>query len=482
MSTDNISQSNNINAERISQRALILQGGVALGAYEAGVVKTLSEKLTIEDEKNGITGRPIFDIVAGTSAGAINAAILVSYVKENGGWIGAAKVLEDFWMYLSESTPSIATFYGTWLGESARRYYSSKYFFYEGLQNVFNGPQFTIDNKFHDYLPYFNNKLNVNPGTWFFYDNQPLKKSLEYEYEERKKFVRFPVTTSLDDGEPRLLTVAVDVQEAATVTFDSYEKRKDDTGNTVRQTTYGKPDKPITIKYNEGVKLEHVMASASYPIYFKYQEINGRQFWDGGILSNSPLREVLQAHRDYWKNVRGKQPPDLDIYVVNVWPGREVPAPTDYDGIKDRKNDIIYGDKNEYDQKVAIMVGDYIDLFFKTKEIAFKYIPDQNKKAFTKAINSLLNGTDDRNPKSRKRTGDKRTYADLLDKRFKLNKTITIERIDDRNSISDKWADFSTETINRLIKDGENYEDTAITKIDTILQREQGQRPSYSHV
>ena len=230
------------------------------------------------------------------------------------------------------------------------------------------------------------------------------------------------------------------------------------------------------------MKLEHVMASASYPIYFKYQEINGRQFWDGGILSNSPLREVLQAHRDYWKNVREEQPPDLDVYVINVWPGREVPAPTDYDGIKDRKNDIIYGDKNEYDQKVAIMVGDYIDLFFKTKEIAFKYIPDQNKKAFTKAINSLLNGTDDKNPKSRKRTGDKRTYADLLDKRFKLNKTITIERIDDQNSISDKWDDFSTETINRLIKDGENYEDTAIIKIDTVLQREQGQRASYSHV
>jgi NTE family protein len=315
--------------------------------------------------------------------------------------------------------------------------------------------------------------LNVNPGTWFFYDNQPLKKSLEHEYEGRKKFVRFPVTTSLDEGEPRLLTVAVDVQEATTVTFDSYEKGKDHSGNSVRQTTYGKPDKPITIEYNDGLKLEHIMASASFPIYFKYQDIQGRQFWDGGILSNSPLRELLQAHRDYWKNVRQEQTPDLDVYVINVWPGREVPAPTDYDGIKDRKNDIMYGDKNEYDQKVAIMVGDYIDLFFKTKDIAFKYISDQNKQAFTKAINSLLNGTDDKNPKSRKRSGDERTYSDLLEGRFKLNKMITIERIDDRNSISDKWADFSTETINGLIKDGENYENTAIIKLDTILQREQ---------
>jgi len=51
MSTDNINQSNDINTERMSQRALVLQGGVALGAYEAGVVKTLSDKVTIEDEK-----------------------------------------------------------------------------------------------------------------------------------------------------------------------------------------------------------------------------------------------------------------------------------------------------------------------------------------------------------------------------------------------------------------------------------------------
>ena len=64
------------------QRALVLQGGVALGAYEAGVFRALYDKLTTEDEKNGEKNRPLFDIVAGTSIGAINAAILVSYVIE----------------------------------------------------------------------------------------------------------------------------------------------------------------------------------------------------------------------------------------------------------------------------------------------------------------------------------------------------------------------------------------------------------------
>ena len=73
-----------------SQRALVLQGGVALGAYEAGVFKGLYKKLYR-------SGEQLFDIVAGTSIGAINAAILVSYVKENRTWEGSADKLEEFW-------------------------------------------------------------------------------------------------------------------------------------------------------------------------------------------------------------------------------------------------------------------------------------------------------------------------------------------------------------------------------------------------
>ena len=56
------------------QRALIFQGGGSLGAYEAGVFQALYENITREDEKKGEEekGRPLFDIVAGTSIGAIN--------------------------------------------------------------------------------------------------------------------------------------------------------------------------------------------------------------------------------------------------------------------------------------------------------------------------------------------------------------------------------------------------------------------------
>jgi NTE family protein len=98
-------------------RVLVLQGGVALGAYEAGAFRVLYQKLTREDEKNGEKNRPLFDIVAGTSIGAINAAILVSHVVEKRkansnigekeSWEGSAEKLVDFWKYISVPTPNI---------------------------------------------------------------------------------------------------------------------------------------------------------------------------------------------------------------------------------------------------------------------------------------------------------------------------------------------------------------------------------------
>ena len=89
------------NLKHNGQRALVFQGGGSLGAYEAGVFKALYEKITRIDEKYGEKGRPLFDIVAGTSIGAINAAILVSHVAENKNWKGSPEKLDAFWDYVS---------------------------------------------------------------------------------------------------------------------------------------------------------------------------------------------------------------------------------------------------------------------------------------------------------------------------------------------------------------------------------------------
>jgi hypothetical protein len=72
------------------QRALILQGGGALGAYELGAYKALCEKLIAKDITNGENlrrNRPLFDIIAGSSRGALNAALIVGSVVRSMSYI-----------------------------------------------------------------------------------------------------------------------------------------------------------------------------------------------------------------------------------------------------------------------------------------------------------------------------------------------------------------------------------------------------------
>jgi predicted acylesterase/phospholipase RssA len=69
-------------------RALIFQGGGSLGAYEAGAYKAIKE-LSQYNKAKRIGKEPMFHIVTGTSIGAVNAAILVSIVKENKTWEGS---------------------------------------------------------------------------------------------------------------------------------------------------------------------------------------------------------------------------------------------------------------------------------------------------------------------------------------------------------------------------------------------------------
>jgi predicted acylesterase/phospholipase RssA len=84
-----------------SQRVLVLQGGGSLGAYEAGVYKTLYQNINEQIDKDD----NVFDIIAGTSIGAINAALLVNHILEsrkkgksrNESWEGSDEMLEHFW-------------------------------------------------------------------------------------------------------------------------------------------------------------------------------------------------------------------------------------------------------------------------------------------------------------------------------------------------------------------------------------------------
>lgn len=465
-----------------TKRALVLQGGVALGAYEAGVISQLCDELydKTKDREN------IFDVVCGTSAGAINAAILVSYVADpkhqrqnmsiKERWHNAAEHLMDFWRYLS-STPDLYYWWpyhsdidrwkAAWddrhkfdtkvaTGEAARRYYSTKEFFYSGAPHVFTSFTKRYDNRFSD-------TLYPPTNTWYLYNNQPLRDSIVgfTGFEDANDF---KIKTDSRKGEPRLLTVAVDVQEARAITFDSdlCESKY------VEYISSEKKYKEHRFEYPDGLALSHVMASGSFPIYFDYEKIEGRTYWDGGILSNTPLRELLQAHRDYYyRPPERTDVPELEVYVINVWPSHEEQVLTDYDGVKDRRNDITYADKTEHDQRVTMSITDYIDLFDKTKAIADEAIDTisdtAKKRHFKQKLKDLL---EQDFAKSTGRQGNRRTYKELIEGKVKLAKITTIERIDDtpENNISNKWADFTETTINDLIEKGKNYKNTAIIR------------------
>ena len=198
--------------------------------------------------------------------------------------------------------------------------------------------------------------------------SKPLQESIE-------KFVRFPIITDRKKGQPRLLVFSVDVAEGSTVTFDSYPK-----ADGYRKSEYGKYKKDgyeIVINYNVGIGLEHIMANSTLPEFYNYAEVHINPpteqknqhsgttdekcnknnnddicyFWDGGLLSNTPFREFLNAHQQYWKDVENKDEiPALDVYIVNVHPFKISidRIPKDHDGVKDRRNDILYGDRTSY--------------------------------------------------------------------------------------------------------------------------------------
>ncbi len=75
-------------------------------------------------------------------------------------------------------------------------------------------------------------------------------------------------------------------------------------------------------------------------------------------MSNTPLRELLQAHRDYWHKVRNMVVPDLEVYIVNLYPSTENSLQgviADADVIQDREIDIKFHDRTKYDVQFQLL-------------------------------------------------------------------------------------------------------------------------------
>lgn len=269
-------------------------------------------------------------------------------------------------------------------GESARRYYSYWWSLLAGSPGVLSPSSvatpsaiFQPDTKFFD-------PLQFTLNSFFRFDNTPLEKTMKryWNYDQTPSIKTYPTEVKIDskNNPPRLLLVAVDALDSTTaVTFDSYgyngskceicssEKefennsaytkhlydihknevsllsRKEGHGE-IWKSVYGGEQNAHTIFY-EGIEINHVRASMSTHQRYKFSEIKvvstlnkkeqPRIFWDGAYLSNTPLREVIQAHQNYWKEMKIEEIPPLEIYIVNLYPTTEKGFTSDADTIQE---------------------------------------------------------------------------------------------------------------------------------------------------
>jgi NTE family protein len=470
-------------------RALVFQGGGALGAYEAGTYQQIYKKVSHESAN----GR-LFDIIAGTSIGAINSTVLVGhYLENNNSWEGSVEKLLEFWEglmcptiadelfeknpffrnsweYLHTTNPSIAD------PESARRFWSIFEFAFTpgGVPNMYQcipawGSKFL--NPFTDFLP------------WWRYDYTPLRNYLS-------KFVDFPIKTSLEKGQPRLLLTSVDIQDYATpVVFDSYEKLhdapinlntivegKEGRANGRWYSEYGNSENRHVVFY-DGIGPDQVLASALGKYAIDHPHIEDittgtmRQLWDGGYLSNTPLRELLTAHKSYWmeylRNHRRRgggglitRTPELEVYVVNLHTLAPKGIPQDKDLIDDRESDILFHDRTTYDEQVAYAFTDFVNMASELAELA-------RSKGLSKSVDEILEGK----AKTLSRVAEYRftTYRDLLYGKPRISKVWRIDRFESTDVTFGKVTDFTPSTIRKLIQSGDIDARIALDRLEIIF-------------
>jgi NTE family protein len=238
--------------------ALLLQGGGALGSYQAGVYEALAEA--------GI--HP--EWVAGISIGAINSALIAGNPPGR-----RVERLRAFWEAISDSpfnTPP--SFRALPVTDDYHRAINQIRAF-EVL--LFGTPHFFKPRIPHPML------LPSSPvDAVSHYDTAPLRATL-------LELVDFDL---LNSGSTRLSVGAVNVKTGNFVSFD----------NTTQK-----------------IGPEHIMASGSLPPGFPATEVDGEYFWDGGLVSNTPLqwvfderprRDTLAFQVDLW-SARGELPRNL---------------------------------------------------------------------------------------------------------------------------------------------------------------------------
>ena len=207
----------------LGQTVLVLQGGGALGAYQAGVYQALHEA--------GVEP----DWVIGTSIGAINAALIAGNEPEN-----RLEALQAFWHRVEH-------------GHAFESPFASMFAPLRTMSAVLGGiPNFFEPNP----MAFLSSQLPLGPEKAGYYSTEKLKATLS-------DLVNFDL---INEGKTRLTVGAANVQTSEMHYFDSQEVDFD---------------------------VRHVMASGALPPAFPAVRIDGELYWDGGIISNTPVEAVF---------------------------------------------------------------------------------------------------------------------------------------------------------------------------------------------
>ncbi len=211
------------------QVALVLQGGGALGSYQAGVYEALAGA--------GIE----VDSVAGISIGAVNAAIIAGNPPET-----RVAQLRKFW----ERSAGVLPSFPIWQDDLSRELlhlWSAGVVATVGVPGFFS-PRFLS--------PFF--AMPETPEALSFYDSSALADTLD-------ELIDWDL---LNNGPVRLAVGAVEIESGNFHYFDTAHERLD---------------------------ARHIMASGALPPGLPPVDIDGKLWWDGGLVSNTPLQHVLDT-------------------------------------------------------------------------------------------------------------------------------------------------------------------------------------------
>ena len=248
--------------------ALLLQGGGSLGAYQGGVYQALEEADI----------RPSW--IAGISIGAINAAIIAGNPPGK-----RLERLRSFWERITASP--LYTWPDPWFSDGAFAPNNEQFHAVFDQLSAFQALVAGAPGFFQPRVPPPWMFRPGSPEATSFYDTTALKATLE-------SLVDFE---RINSKETRLSVGAVNVRTGNFTYFDT-ETHK--------------------------IRAEHILASGALPPGFPAVEIDGEQYWDGGVVSNAPLQWVVDYEPrqsmlifqvDLWSS-RGKFPRDLTEVAI----------------------------------------------------------------------------------------------------------------------------------------------------------------------